>query len=163
MTIVSVGYQLNVNLVDTGGNITSRTYDLTSADAAEAATHSAAVIAALLAVTDAELSSYTVGEKFLENALTYPASAEVENCAEISAKIIGFPNKSAVITIPAPNVGIFTGTTGPAFNIVDISDAALQTFLQLFDGSGPVTISDGESIVVSSAVGRRVHKKSRRG
>jgi len=31
------------------------------------------------------------------------------------------------------------------------------------DGSGPVTISDGESIIVSSAVGRRIHKKSRKG
>jgi hypothetical protein len=163
MAIASAGWNLNVRLVDTGGNQTNRSYDLISADADEAATHSAAIIAALEAVTDAAVAGYTIGEVFLEGALTYPAAAEVENCAEISAKIVGFPNKSAVLTIPAPNVGIFTGTTGPAFNVVDIADAALQTYLGLFDGSGPATISDGESIIVSSAVGRRIHKKSRRG
>jgi hypothetical protein len=163
MALVSDGWQLTVNLVDTGANPTTRSYDLTSADATAAATDAAAVMAALDAVTDCGIAGYTLGEKFVESALTYPAAAEVENCAEISAKIIGFPNKSATLTIPGPNVGIFTGTSGPSFNVVDIADAALQTYLQLFDGSGPCLISDGESIVVSSAVGRRIHKKSRKG
>lgn len=163
MAIASAGWKVVVNLVDTGGNTTLREYPLTSADAAAAATDAAAVIAALDAITDAAIAGYTIGEVFLEGALVYPAAAEVENCAEISAKIVGFPNKSATLTIPAPVVGIFTGTTGPAYNVVDMSDAALLTYLGLFDGSGPVTISDGESIIVSSAVGRRIHKKSRKG
>lgn len=163
MALGSVGYRLVVNLVDTGANTTTRTYELDSADATEAATDAAAVIAALEAVTDCAVAGYTLGEKFVESALTYPAAAEVENLAEISAKIVGAPHKSAVFSIPAPNVGIFTGTEGPSFNVVDVADTALMTYMQLFDGSGPASLSDGEQIVVSSAVGRRVHRKSRRG
>ena len=163
MAIASAGWQLNVRLVDTGGNQTDRTYPLISADAAEAATHSAAVIAALTAATDAAIAGYTIGEVFLEGALTYPAAAEVENCLEVSAKIVGFPNKSATLTIPAPKATLFTSPTGPGFNIADMGETILTTYLALFDGSGPATISDGESIIVSSAVGRRIHKKSRRG
>ena len=163
MALVADGFDLVVQLVDTGGNSTTRTYNLNSADAAAAATDSAAVMAALNAVTDATISGYSINTRFVENALAYPADAEIENNARITAKIVGRPNRSATIEIPAPNVGIFTGTEGPSFNVVDIADAALQTFLQLFDGAGEVSVSDGEQIIVSSAVGKRIHKKSIRG
>jgi len=163
MALVADGFDLVVQLVDTGGNQTTRTYRLDSADAAAAATDSGTIMTALNAVTDAAISGYSINTRFVENALTYPADAEVENNARITAKIVGRPNRSATIEIPAPNVGIFTGTEGPAFNVVDMSDAALLTFLGLFDGSGPVLVSDGESIIVSSAVGKRIHKKSIRG
>lgn len=163
MALVADGFDLILNVVDSGGNTTTRTYRLDSADAATAATDAADVMTAFNAVSDASIAGYTVGERFVEDALTYPADAEIENNARITAKIVGRPNRSATIDIPAPNIGIFTGTTGPARNVVDLSDAALLTFLGLFDGSGPVTVSDGESIIVSSAVGKRIHKKSVKG
>ena len=163
MALVADGFDLIVNLVDSGGNGTTRTYNLTSADADAAATDAGAVMTALDAITDAVIAGYTLGERFIENALVYPTDAEVENNARITAKIVGRPNRSATIDIPAPNIGIFTGTTGPARNVVDLADTALQTFLQLFDGSGPITVSDGESIIVTSAVGKRIHKRSVKG
>lgn len=163
MALTADGFDLNVNLVDSGGNQTTRTYNLDSADAAEAATDAAAVMAALEAVTDAVIAGYGIVERYVESALVYPTDAEIENNARITAKIVGRPNRSATIDIPAPNIGIFTGTSGPSRNVVDLADTALQTFLGLFDGSGPVTVSDGESIIVTSAVGKRVHKKSVRG
>lgn len=163
MALVSAGFVGNIEFTDTGGNTTTRRYALTSATAGAAATDMAAIMAAVGAITDAVISGYSVGERFVEAALVYPANAEVENQAQFSGKIVGFPNKSAVVSVPAPAAAIFTSPTGPGYNIVNIGFGAVQTFLLLFDGSGPVQVSDGESWVVTSVRGRRVHQKSIRG
>jgi hypothetical protein len=163
MALVSDGFKLNVNLVDKGANITSRQYELLAADAATALTQSTAIIAALNAVTDAVVVGYGFGENFVEDNLVYPLTAEIENQAFFSAKIVGAPNKSATLSVPAPIEAIFTSAFGPGNNIVDMSNALVLTYLQLFDNTGPATISDGEQLVVSSASGKRRHVKSNKG
>lgn len=163
MALVADGFSLNIQFTDTGGNTTTRTYDLTAADAATAATDAAAIRAAVDAITDAVISGYSIAERYVENALVYPANAEVEKIAQFTGKIIGRPNVSAVVTVPAPSPAIFVSPTGPGYNQVNVGAAAVQTFLQLFDGGGEALVSDGEQWVVSSVIGKRASKKSTRG
>lgn len=65
--------------------------------------------------------------------------------------------------VPAPNIGIFVGSSGADMDIVDRADGQLQDFIQaVADGA---YISDHEVIDVGTAVqgmenGRRVRRKS---
>src|SRR5688572_26853416 len=129
MALVSSGFVLRVVLIDNGANQVTREYDLVAADMAAAETATTAILAALDAVTDAVIKSYTVGEQYVEDALTLPASGvQVENIAEVVLQIVDDPLKKAVISIPAPVAGIFVATSGTGANIVDVNDAALITY-----------------------------------
>lgn len=163
MALVSKGWRLVVELIDTGGNGTTRTYELTSATAAEAVTDGAAVLAAIAGASDAVVKQYTLGEKFVEGVLTYPADAEVEENAQITAQIVGEPHKSAIINIPAPKDTCFMAATGPGHNVVDTADAAVAAYLALFAPAAECKISDGEFIALTTAKGKRVHFKSNKG
>jgi len=163
MAIVSAGWELLVSMIDNGGDSTTKTYDLTSADAAAAATDAAAVIAALDAVTDALITDYGYYEKMVQDTVTYPAAGvQIEDLALLEFDIVGDPTKKATITIPAPSQGIFLTTTGAGANVVDTADSALVTYRDLFRTDGKCTISDGE-VANSLIKGRRIHRKSRRG
>lgn len=163
MALVSNGYWLNVALKDNGGNETTRTYQLNAALIADAITDSAAIIAALNAVTDAVIVSHFFYERFVEDAFAYPAAGvEVENQALLDFDIVDHPEKSATLTVPAPNIGIFTAATGPGANIVDTTDAAVIAYAALFQAGGEAFISDGE-VAASLISGRRIHRASRKG
>lgn len=163
MALVSAGYELVVQFADTGDNRTTRTYFLTSADDTEAAADAATVLAAVAAVTLAEISGYSLNHKFLENAFALPALAEIENQALFSGKISGDPTDSAIVSVPAPPGTIMTALTGPGYNIVDMSDAAVTTFIGLFGPGGVAEISDGETWDTTTVSGKRRHVKSFRG
>lgn len=161
MALVAVGWRVIVELTDTQGDVTTRTYDLDSADAAAAATDAAAVMAALAAVTDSAISGYTVGEKFAEDALTYPTGANNVNTMIVSAKIVGAPYKSGTITIPAPKNTIFVATSGPNNKIGNTQATPLSTYLDLFATAGPAFVSDGEKWIRTTAIGRRGKSKGK--
>lgn len=163
MAVVSTGFWLTVNLKDTGGNDTTRTYQMTAADATAAATDAAAILAALANVSDASVAGYSIGERFVEQAFTLPVAAEIENQALITLGIFQKPNKSGSISIPAPKATIFVAPTGQGFNQPDFTDPALLAYLNLFTGSGKAKLSDGEVAVLVNAKGKRVHSRSVRG
>ena len=158
MAFVSDGFRATITLVDTAGDSTILTYNLTSATLAAAATDLAAIIGSLGVLSDAIISAYTLGEVTINDALVYPADAEVEDEAFFTGKIVGRPNRSGNFRIPAPVDAMFTTPTGPGHNIVNMAYAALVTFLAMFDGSGPISVSDGEQLVTSSVVGKRRKK-----
>lgn len=163
MANVSAGWRLFVTLMDNGGNKTTKSFELTSADETAAAADSAAVVAALLAVTDAVLIDYASYELFVNDAVTYPASGvEIENQAQLLFDIVDHPEKRAVYSIPAPKPGIFVATSGAGANIIDTADAAVIAFRDLFRTAGESYISDGE-VAETLISGKRVHRKSRRG
>lgn len=166
MALVSQGFKVRYNWIDNGAGITSRTYDFvaTIADIAAAETAAASAVGTLDAVTDAVLHSYQVSEVFIEDTLALPASGvENENQAYFVAKIDGSPNESANFSVPAADPDIFTALSGPGANTVDMSDAAVIAFVALFDTAGPFTLSDGESINVATAQGKRRHVKNSNG
>lgn len=161
MALVAIGFRLIVDLTDTQGDVTTRTFDLDSADAAAAATDAAAIIAALEAVTVSVVSGYTVGERFAEDALTYPTGANNVNTVIVSAKIVGAPYKSGTITIPAPDPAIFAAATGAGNKVVLTQATPLSTYLDLFASAGPAYVSDGEKWIRTSAQGKRGKSKGK--
>lgn len=154
---------LTVDLVDTGGNTTTRSYRLTAADDATALTDAAAILTAIGNVSDCTVKGYSVGSVFVEGSLALPAAAEVENQLQITVPIFAKPNKSGTMTIPSPKVGIMQNTSGQGFNQPDFTDAALQAYINLFTTGGKATLSDGEVAVLANAKGKRIHVKSARG
>lgn len=167
MAIAQQPWELQVNLIDTGGNTAQKTYQLTATDAGDDITDvrvaASDILAKLIAVTDAKVKSYRIVAVYVEDALTLPTAAEVENNMQISAKIAGIPNKSAVLEIPAPKSTLWQAPTGAGWNQPDFSVTALGNFINEFIVGGNAYVSDGESITVQDIKGKRVHHKSTKG
>jgi len=163
MSLTANGFTLSVELIDNGANVTQRSYKLTSADIDAALTDAGTIISALNAVTDAVVKGYHVASDFVEAALTLPGEGvQIENQALVDLSITGHPEKAATYTIPAPNIGIMVGSSGPDANVVDGADSALAAYTALFQADGQATISDGE-VALSFLRGKRIHRKSSRG
>jgi|SRR5664279_475204 len=164
MALVGGGYFGVVELIDNGGNVTKRRFELTAATVTAANTDmSGTIVPALVAVTDAVVKGYVVEETMVEDSLTLPASGiEIENLALLDLSVVGHPEKTATLTIPAPKPAIFVATSGDGANIVNTSNAAVAAYAALFGASGKALISDGE---VSGGLtsGKRIHRKSNRG
>jgi len=158
-------YKVIVNLVDSGGNVTTRTFQVDGADETEALTNGGAIVTRLAAITDASIRDYTVGIVLVEDAFALPSgSVNVEEAAEVTGTITDKPAKHAVVSIPAPKIGVFVGTSGPNRNIVDVADTDLNTFMNSFAPGAAGFLSDGETIDSSALVkGKRVHYRSRKG
>lgn len=132
---------------------------------AEAVTNHDAIVAALDNITDATLQdkavSYTVQSYAIgvgditESALLNVWAEDVDNDIDVLA--------ISQLYVPAPNIGIFMGTSGADMDIVDRSDAQLQAFVDAV--AAGAYISDHETIDTGTAVngienGRRVRRKS---
>jgi len=165
MALVAGAWFLNYELLDSGNDVTSVTRRLQATDAASAATAAAAHITAVQTVTDAKVVSYSVGQKYVENALTGFSDATVRNSiqAVITASILDQPLKKATVSIPAPKIECFTALTGEGSDVVDASPASIVSdFLAEFKTGGNVYISDGERLDdISNAKGIRVSKYRR--
>jgi hypothetical protein len=156
-------WALAVTLVDNGRNETTMRYQLQSADAAEAATDAAAVIAALNAVTDCVIKSYQIEHRYVENALVLPASGvEIQNQGIITVTLASDPTKSGTLVIPGIVPGAFVAASGDNANVIDTGDADINTYVDLFTATNEAYISDGELATLSFR-GVRRHVKSRRG
>lgn len=165
MAIVQLKWFLEVGIADNSGDITPRRYEMPEASAADYDAFLINVntlIAALGNMTDGVVANYRVGAQFVQDALTLPASGvENENQAFFSGKIFGDPTDSATQSVPAAKANIFTAPSGPGANVVDMSDAAVLTWIGLFNqtGPGPWTVSDGEYWVDTTVKGKRRHVK----
>lgn len=167
MALVEDGFELVVQLADNGGKpYGQKTYDLVDDDPTTVAAVATSILGKLTAVTDSVVAGYSINQKFINDALTLPASGvQNENQAIITATIVGQPNKSASVTIPGAKIAIFTNTSGKGANIVNMGNTALQTYLGIFDptGGNEAFISDGEQIVALSGSGKRRHVKNSNG
>jgi len=146
MALAEQGYELVVSLVDSAGDPTTRTYPLNAADATEAATATAAILAAIAGASDGVVAGYRLALVFYEDALSLPATG-VEGAVEASltAYIEDAGNKKGDYSIPMPKAGVFVGTIGKARNIVNTSAAIVLAYHALFSGATPpATFSDGE-------------------
>ena len=165
MALVSDGFEMTVNLIDTSGSASVLTYVLTAADYATALTDGATIRAALDDMSNSTISGYRIVEKFIEDAFTLPANAENAIKAEINAFIAGQGTKKATFRVPAPAAAIFVDGSGEGYNIIDTGNTEVLAYTGLFITGGVATISDGESLVApaSNAInkGRRVSVYSR--
>jgi len=168
MAFVSQGWELATQWIDTGGNTTSRTFQLTATDTAgdisAVITDVQTIVAAYIAATNSVLVSQRVTKVTVEDSVTLPAGdVNVEENLQVSAKIDGIPNKSAVFEIPAPKDTLFVAPTGPGHNVADFADSLLAAVVNLYKTGAQVLISDGESITDQNIKGKRVHHKSTKG
>lgn len=163
MALTAVRFEAAFAVYDTGGNHSILTYELRGAVYADAAADAVSIATALAAVTDAVIGGYRMAEVWEESAFAYPAGGiEVENKASLTTLLAGVGAGKANLKIPAPVDGIFQEATGPGYNIVDIVDADLVTYTNLFKAAGECYISDGQDMD-SLVAGKRVHAKSNRG
>lgn len=167
MARVLLKYQLNVSFMETSGKTVNRIYEAPVASYADLDAFAVAVNAALTGflslmspLTESVISSYTISGVYVEDALVLPADAENQDQALLSAKIVGDPTSSAVLSIPAPVDAMFVSPTGAGHDVVDTSYAPLLIWLQSFTTAGEWTVSDGEQIVISTLKGHRRSVKS---
>ena len=166
MALVTGGFELNVTLLDNGLNTGTLSYKLTpAADFDEATTAAADILARLALVTQAEIKGYTVGERFIENALAVPVSnVHIENRAIVVCQINGDPLKKVSVVIPAPSPDIFSALSGDGANQINPLHTDLVNYIDIWRVTGALaTISDGEFIAdgLSAIVrGYRTHRKS---
>jgi hypothetical protein len=116
-------------------------------------------------MSDSVLSSYAYKQVFVEDALVLPASAENNNQAILTGKITGDPLDSGTVTIPAIKASLMVSASGKGYDVVDTGDAVVNAFVELFDPNalptaGPWTISDGETWVTATVIGKRRNTKS---
>lgn len=166
MAIVSDGFDLRVNLADTGGKIFPVPFQLVAADAAAAATAAATILTRLAGVSALVVAGYSIAERFIEDALVLPTAPAVEgeNKARLVLQLDGAPNKKHTMEIPGAIASIFQAISGPGYDTVDLADVALQNYISTWHSGGLATLSDGENVdIVPNAgilAGKRVHKKS---
>lgn len=165
MALVSDGFRLTVNLVDNGRKTISKRYQLRGTIYADAATDATAILGDLNGVTDLAISGYNLSEVFVEDALTIPTAlnAQAENIAKVVIQLATSPLKKATLEIPGPADTLFVGAPGTAnYDVVDTADALLAAYVEEFETTGSVYISDGEDSAATNAIisGARVHRRT---
>lgn len=124
------------------------------------------LVTAYDAITDCLIYRAIVSIRQTDDTDTVGATgSEVENLASIVCNL-ETAGKQTVIQVPAPNVGIMQGASGKQFNLVDIADAALITFIDEYQTTGAnFSLADGEFLDDTTPMdaGKRTHRGSRKG
>lgn len=165
MALTSQRFEVEVTFMESSGKTVNRTYEAASTVTTPAglATNWALALPFVQAMTDSVISQYVYKQVFVEDALVLPTDAENNDQALFSGKIAGDPTESAILSVPAASIGIFVTPTGKGRDVVDMSDSAVQSFVDLFsDGgtNGDWVISDGEQWSEATVSGKRRNTKS---
>ncbi len=164
MALVVAGFYVNYQFVDNSGKSTHRRFQLAATDIAGATTAEGTLRPLVLALTDAKLKSYQLGVVYSEDALTLPAmSVQNENVGHLVMPIYAKPRKSATWDIPAVKDALFSNTTGPDADKIDMTNTDLLNFIAAIGNGGQAKISDGEVVTAVGARGERAHRKNRHG
>lgn len=162
---------VTLSFTDEAGNSTQKRVTLPwDTDLATTLANAADVADAYQAISDGVVT-VSVGVPLTDDApVTAGVGSEVENRAALSLRLVTDANHlqtTQTLEVPAPKIGIFQGTSGPAKNIVDIADALVTGLVALYRETGGVaTIGDGQFVqdgATGIASGKRVHKASRKG
>lgn len=134
-------------------------------DLATTLANAAAVAASLQAITTAAVNKFHVHIHYEEDA---PAARGGENqeVAHLSLALNVAPpagmSKVKVFDLPAPDTLIRVAPTGPGSNLIDITNAALTTFLAHFLPAGEAYLSHGQTLDEITD-GYVHHRRSKRG
>lgn len=149
MAIVNAGFLLTITLGAKNDATRTVNYELTAADYAAAVTQYTAISALLLAVSAGAIRGYNILARAVEDAYVRPTSDEAESrdTARITAYNANNPFKKVNFGIPMPKLAIFKATAGELMDEVDIADADLIAYKNIWDETtGYAKISDGEYI-----------------
>jgi len=156
--------QLSVvaSFVETSGRSVTREYvgdPATITNVTELSVAWALELANIKAMSKSVMGSYFYKVLFLEDALVLPADAINADEALFTAKLVGKPNKSGDLSIPAPVDTLFVSPTGKGFNVIDTGDALVSNYLDMFAAGGGWVFSDGDQLVKPTASGKRRNVK----
>src|ERR1051325_4365818 len=111
-------YFVNVEFMDSGGNTTTRRLEVDGGIAGvELAGNVSAEIAVLRALTDCNVTRYTIEEVWVNDDQTYPAGDVNVEEQELVTMKLETAGKAASFAIPGPKAANFVGTVGPNKNI----------------------------------------------
>jgi hypothetical protein len=171
MALVTEGFEVTVTVADNGANRGTYTFICDPAnvpDFATAQTARTSIVGALDTLTQCVIVGTSLKEVQYEDTIVYPASGvELEDKASITYQILG-KNKKGNLKIPSPIATLFNGTAGAAANQVDVTNAALTTYMGNFFSAGYFTISDGEKVSQTPntngvIAGKRISAKNNNG
>jgi len=160
MALVSDGYHSSASLIDQGGQISTLSYEfnpvtITTLDLA--LTAQLAMNTALLGLTKSKLKTYSVSQRFSEDALTLPTEAQNENKMSLSFTKSGFGTGN--LKVPAIADGAFVGATGAPNNQIKLDAAIVTGYTDKFKDGDDYVINDGE-FLVELVKGKRVFSKN---
>lgn len=165
MAWVSRGFWANFVVVDIANTSSNFRVQLQGSNYTDAAADMASFRTLLEAVTGGTVKRSDLTEVVDNDA--WALSAEdvlVSDKGLLTIALATAPDKKAAIAIPAPTIDIMVDTSGPGYNQVDSSDAAVQAFVDAFVATtGYAKLSDGEyGLAYASGglvAGRRVSRK----
>lgn len=157
------GFFVTVQIMDKGEEKATLTVELRSATHAAAITDFASWVAAFVAVSQAEVLGYNIQQRYVNDAIIIPAAGQLQEKARVAFRLEG-TSEYETLDIPSPRDTVFLDTNGANSEIVDVNDAALVTYTNLYKSAGIAFISDGEALEEVSR-GERVstRKGMRRG
>ncbi len=158
MAIVTSYFEITVRLVDEGTNHSTLRFKCQDTLYADVVTAKTALVAALDAITDCEIQRVKITEVWKNDAFSYPADVETANKLSMTIELEGGEGKKANLKVPGPIDAMF-GTSGSAgFNTLNTANAAILTYVALFESGNEFYISDGE-FAETLISGKRIHSK----
>lgn len=154
-----MAWQYTLSVAGSAGKVTNLNYMLQSADYATAVTDAATIFAALQAVSDVNIQKARLSE-ITEYTVSLPSGVDTAIVATLSGKISG-STKSVVVRFPAPKDSLRLGTEGDEYNELDLSNAAVEAYWDLFNPASEAYISDGENTAPSPRASQIISKASR--
>ena len=165
MAWVSRGFWANFVVVDIANTASNFRVQMQGSNYTDAAADMAAFRTLLEAMTGGTVKRSDLTEVVDNDA--WVISTEDVLCndkALLTIALASAPDKKAAVAVPAPTISIMVDASGPGYNVVDSSDAAVIAFVDAFVATtGYAKISDGEYGIAAASgglvAGRRVSRK----
>ncbi len=140
MALVSQGFRAVLTLGDKYGNTTDVSYKLTSANYTAAVADTAAIVTALLNMSDAVLLGDQITQVFVEDTVVLPTvTATIADKMVATTLIAGSGTKKGNWVVPMPGDSIMSS------NSLILTNAAVIAYQALYQTGGKATLSDGET------------------
>ncbi|AXH77632.1 MAG: hypothetical protein [Caudoviricetes sp.] len=139
------GYFLTVTLQDRNMDYATLTYELRATNDIEAEAERAAIFTALGDVSQGVIVGYALSERYVNDSIGIPAAGEVEVKARVSYQMKDSFHKGT-FDIPAPKETIFVATTGKGNKVLDITNADVIAYADVFRAAGVSYIGGGNSL-----------------
>jgi hypothetical protein len=139
-------FSLSVRLGATNDRSVPKRFILQATDETEAAAAAATILTALGNVSAGKIIGYSISHEYVEDNYTRPTDEDAEwgEAAVISGKLLDRPLQSWSQKIPFPKIGLFVASAGKNRDVIDITDAAVVAFANLFHSGNQAFVSDGE-------------------
>jgi len=140
-------WEISLDSLDKGANLSTKTYQLQATDDTEAATAAAAFVAAYVTMTECFVPTYRVNKVYSDPLIVgVPTSDLAMNSVQaiVSGSLSVSALKRATFVVNGPKAAVFIDTSGPNRDVVAVATNPTAAFIGEFKGGGHVFISDGE-------------------